>query len=71
MNRWSVRHIDGRWRVYDGDVWWDTFATLPEAHTAATQNAITDTLWAPGGLTLLARWRAAYELVNTDQWQNL
>lgn len=51
MSRWSVRKRDGAWRVYDRDVWWDTFDSLPEAHTEATQCAICDELWQPGGLT--------------------
>ena len=52
--RWSVRKVAGRWRVYDRDVWSDTFDTLVEAHTEATCNAVFDVLYAPGGLTVLA-----------------
>lgn len=55
--RWSVRKRNGRWRIYDRDVWSDTCDTLPEAHTYATANAVADVLYAPGGLTLLADMR--------------
>lgn len=51
--RWSVRKRNGQWRIYDHGTWADVYDTLPEAHTAATQNAVTDVLWAPGGLTML------------------
>lgn len=51
--RWTVRKRHGRWAVYDRDVCWDHFDTLTEAHTWATQCAISDTLHSPGGLTLL------------------
>lgn len=52
--RWSIRYRDQRWRVYDRNVCWDTFDTLPEAHTWATQTAVADVLYAPGGLTILS-----------------
>ena len=44
MTRWSIRKVNGRWRVYDRGVWHETHATLPEAHTAATQYAVMDEL---------------------------
>lgn len=51
--RWTVRKRHGRWAVYDNGICWDRFDTLQTAHTWATQNAVSDTLYAPGGLTLL------------------
>lgn len=50
-NSWSVCKRDGEWRVYDRGVWADRFPTLADAHTYATQCAISDTLFSPGGLT--------------------
>lgn len=58
---WVVRKRAGRWRVYGHGAWWDTYNTLPEAHTAATQNAAAETIYAPGGLTLLTNMRRAYQ----------
>lgn len=55
MNSWRVCKRDGKWRVYKGWSWAETFDTLEEAHTSATQNAVADTLYAPGGLTLLKK----------------
>jgi hypothetical protein len=52
-NKWRVIHRDGVWRIYDNDVWHDSCDTLIEAHTYATQLAVADTLFEPGGLTLL------------------
>lgn len=52
--RWSVVKRDGRWRVLDRGVWSDTFDSLEEAHTWATQNAVADVLYRPGGLSWLA-----------------
>lgn len=59
MKRWTVCKRDGRWRVYDRGVWSTTHDTLVDAHTEATQNAVADVLYAPGGLTLLAEFKAA------------
>lgn len=53
MKRWTVRRKDGGWGVFDRGVWSDQFDTLTEAHTWATQCAVADTLYSPGGLTLL------------------
>lgn len=52
--RWSVRKRGGSWRVYDHNTWAYTCDTLEQAHTAATQDAVADVLYAPGGLHLLA-----------------
>lgn len=54
MTRWSVVKRDGRWRVLDRGQWSCTFDSLEEAHTWATQCAVADRLYAPGGLSLLA-----------------
>lgn len=54
MNRWTIRKRNGRWRVYQDEWWWDTFDTLEDAHTYATQSAVADTLFNPGGLLKLA-----------------
>lgn len=54
-NNWMIKYRDGVWRIYDNQVWHDSCATLTEAHTYATQLAVADTLFEPGGLTLL-RW---------------
>ena len=53
MNRWSVRKRNGQWRVYSGDSWHDTFETIWDATTYATQSAVADILYAPGGLSCL------------------
>ena len=53
-HRWSVRKQNGRWRVYDRNVWSDTFDSLEEAHTWATQCAVADKLYTEGGLRQLA-----------------
>lgn len=71
--RWAIRKRDGRWRIYDRGTWADTYDTLPDAHTAATQNAVAETLYAPGGLTLLAEMRYAHDNTNTlfsGRWWN-
>jgi hypothetical protein len=52
--RWKVRKRDGLWHVYCDIARWDTYATLNEAHTAATQYAVMGELCKPGGLTKLA-----------------
>jgi hypothetical protein len=54
---WTVKKRAGTWRVYDRGVWHDTFDTLEEAHTYATQNAVADALYQPGGLSLLAEMK--------------
>ena len=53
MNRWSVRKVNGQWRVYCEDSWYDTFESLDAAHTFATQSAIADELFMAGGLSYL------------------
>lgn len=65
-NQWSVKKIpsdhprhSGSWGVYDkrseryGPTLHDVFDTLKDAHTYATQLAVLDSLFEPGGLTLL------------------
>lgn len=56
--RWTVAKRDGRWRVLDRGVWHDTFDTLEQAHTYATQCAVADVLFETGGLDLLANMKA-------------
>jgi hypothetical protein len=58
MNRWGVCKRDGRWRVYDGISWYETHDTLAEAHTAATQLAITTWVFQPGALAEFFRLKA-------------
>lgn len=58
MKRWRVIKRDGEWRVLDSGVWHDSFPTLPEAHTYATQNAVADYLFEPGGLSRLKELEA-------------
>ena len=54
VNRWSVKKLaDGRWGVFKSGSWWDVFPTLNEAHTYATQSAVAEDLYEPGGLTYL------------------
>jgi hypothetical protein len=53
VNRWKVNKRAGQWRVYDRGIWHDTFDTLQAAHTYATQCAVADELYEPGGLTWL------------------
>lgn len=53
-HRWSVCKRDGRWRVLDRGIWSETYDTLAQAHTAATQHAIADCLYQPGGPAYLA-----------------
>jgi hypothetical protein len=54
---WAICKRDGRWRIYErrpyGWSWHDVEDTLPAAHTAATQYAVMDELFTPGGLTRL------------------
>lgn len=57
--RWTVCKRNGHWRVYDRGTWSSTHDTLADAHTEATQNAVADVLYAPGGLTLLAEFKTA------------
>lgn len=52
-NNWKVTYRDGLWRIYNGAIWHDSCPSLEEAHTYATQLAVADTLFEPGGLTLL------------------
>jgi hypothetical protein len=71
--RWTIAKRHGQWRIYDRGTWWDTYNTLPEAHTAATQNAVADILYQPGGLTLLEEMRYAHDNTNTlfgGRWWN-
>lgn len=37
--------------MYHCQTWADTFDSLPEAHTWATQCAVADEIYEPGGLT--------------------
>ena len=71
--RWSVRKRNGAWRVYDRGHWHDSFDTLVDAHTYATQCAVADELYEPGGLTWLAkiqRWSALYcDIVYLSKWR--
>ena len=60
MNRWRVCKRDGLWRILDRGVWSDTYYTLPEAHTAATQYAVMEELFKPGALVALAELQDAY-----------
>ena len=39
MTRWSVRKESGKWRVYDGPAWSDTFPTFIEAYRWAWASA--------------------------------
>ncbi len=48
---WRVCKRDGEWRVYQRGTWAEAYPTLVEAHTSATQNAVADMVFAPGGLT--------------------
>lgn len=54
MKRWSVRKVNGTWRVFDRGIWHDSFDSLPAAHTYATQCAVADEIYEPGGLTRLS-----------------
>ena len=47
---WRVCKRHGVWRVYDGNSWHESWPTLPEAHTAAMQLAITRDIFKPGGV---------------------
>jgi hypothetical protein len=71
--RWSVRKRDGQWRVYDRGFWHDSFDTLVDAHTYATQCAVADVLYEPGGLTWLRkleRWAGLYcDITYLSQWR--
>lgn len=53
MKRWTVAKRAGQWCVFDRGIMWDQFPDLDSAHTWATQNAVADVLYEPGGLTLL------------------
>ena len=56
--RWSVRRWKAGWGVFDRDICFDSFPTLEEAHTYATQCAVADVLFASGGLMMLADMKA-------------
>lgn len=56
--RWSVKRWHDRWGVFDRGVCHDSFPTLQEAHTFATQCAVADVLFETGGLELLANMKA-------------
>lgn len=56
--RWSVRRWKNEWGVYDRDICHDSFPTLEEAHTFATQCAVADILFESGGLTLLSNMKS-------------
>lgn len=71
MKRWRVCKRHGAWRIYDRGTWWDTYNTLTEAHTVATQNAVADTLYQPGGLTLLEEMRHAHNVLYGFWWNRL
>lgn len=68
--RWTVRKVDGRWRIYDRGTWAETYDTLPEAHTFATCNAVADILYQPGSLTLLAHMKAAHHVM-TEHYDSI
>lgn len=72
-NRWRIRKVDGRWRIYDTgkyyEVWHDEFDTLPEAHTYATQLAVTDELFEKGGLTYLSSLKSAFVALQRVHYQ--
>ena len=64
---WFVCKRHGKWRVYERGSWWDSFDSLPEAHSAALAGSVSDELFNPGGLCRLAKlideanWWQAYE----------
>ena len=53
LKDWQVCKREGQWRVYDRGSWLDSFPTLKEAHTYATQSAVANILFEDGGLTTL------------------
>jgi len=59
-NKWSVKkmpddsHYPGRWGVFDDGNLYDVADCLYDAHTYATQLAVADVLFNPGGLTWLS-----------------
>lgn len=65
MKRWRVEKHGGRWRVLDAGAWMDTFPTLPEAHTYATQLAVVNEIFEPGGLSFLKELQTAYVTLHT------
>ena len=66
MNRWKVIKRNNRWRVYDNNQWHETHDTLVEAHTAATQLAVTAMCFQPGALTILKYLRAGEALADWE-----
>lgn len=44
---------EGVWRVYDRGIWADSFDTLEDAHTFATQCAVVNAIFEPGALIAL------------------
>jgi hypothetical protein len=66
--RWTIAKRHGQWRIYDRGIWHDTYNTLPEAHTEATQNAVADVLYTEGGLTLLEEMKEAWNHKKNGTW---
>lgn len=53
---------EGRWRLFDPTgVWVDVFDSLDQAHTWATQCAVCDAVFEPGGLDRVSRMLNAEE----------
>ena len=64
--RWKVVKRYDRWRVLDNGQWHETHDTLREAHTAATQLAVMDACFQPGGLTALKYLRQGVILADWE-----
>ena len=64
--RWKVVKRYDRWRVLDNGQWHETHDTLAQAHTAATQLAVMDACFQPGGLTALKYLRQGVILADWE-----
>jgi hypothetical protein len=64
--RWKVVKRYDRWRVLDNGAWHETHDTLAQAHTAATQLAVMDACFQPGGLTALKYLRQGVMLADWE-----
>lgn len=68
--RWRVCKRNQVWRIYDSRGYWhDSSDTLEDAHTYATQLAVADVLFEPGGLTRLRQLSRDAAAAHALRWE--